>query len=379
MRGTVRAHGGHVEAFQHVQHLHQRGPARGRRRHADDVVTPVRAADRLPLHGLVEGKVLFGDPAAAALHLLGEETRRRAGVEAVAALVADAFQRGRQIGLHQGVSRGVGLAVPEELGEGRRVVAERLQPSGQRIGQAFADRKAVTCQGDRGLYQARPSGRPVFLVGLGEAGHRTRDAHRQMAAVVDLVGVLAVLVQEHLRVGVERCLLPEVHGRCAPVRETDHHEAAAADVARGRVRDRQRESGGDRGIDGVAPRPQHLRPGPARVRICRDHHPSTRLDDAVRDGDLGRFGGRRATGGDKEGRQERHGLEEWTQVHLGFRTPVCWPLQFPTAAATFPSRSGSGISDDTRMAESPSTCESRPPPSTGSLRRKKRERSSTTL
>jgi hypothetical protein len=123
--------------------------------------------------------------AAAALHLRGEETGRLARVEAIAALIADPFQRGGQIGLHQGVARRVRLSFTGELGQGGRVVAERLQPPGQRARQALAHLETIARQDDRGLDQAGPRGGSVLLVGLGEARHRAGDAHREVAAVVD--------------------------------------------------------------------------------------------------------------------------------------------------------------------------------------------------
>ena len=54
------------------------------------------------------------------------------------------------------------------------------------------------------------------------------------------------------RVAAARRDLAVVDRRLASVGEADHHEAAAAEVARLRVRHRQREADGDRCVDRVA-------------------------------------------------------------------------------------------------------------------------------
>ena len=95
---------------------------------------------------------------------------------------------------------------------------------------------------------------------------------------MDPEGVLAVLAHEHLRVRREGRLLPKIHDGGGAVRKADHHEAAPADVPRRGVRHRQRESGGDRGVDGVAPGPQHLRSRAARVGVGRNDHPRAGVD-----------------------------------------------------------------------------------------------------
>ncbi len=52
----------------------------------------------------------------------------------------------------------------------------------------------------------------------------------------------------------------------------EHHETAAAQIACGRVDDRQGEAGGDRGIHCVSSRLQHLQPGVTGVVLNADYH-----------------------------------------------------------------------------------------------------------
>ena len=60
--------------------------------------------------------------------------------------------------------------------------------------------------------------------------------------------------------------------RSASVGQADQHEATAADIARERVRHRQRQSHRDRGIDGIAAVFQYLQAGFGGVAFVGDHH-----------------------------------------------------------------------------------------------------------
>src|SRR5690606_788405 len=59
-------------------------------------------------------------------------------------------------------------------------------------------------------------------------------------------------IHEHLRVRTQRRLLTEVQRSRPAIRETDHHEAAAADVAGGRMHDGECETRRNRRIDRIA-------------------------------------------------------------------------------------------------------------------------------
>jgi hypothetical protein len=90
-----------------------------------------------------------------------------------------------------------------------------------------------------------------------EASDRTGHADGKVAVVVDLTRVFARRIKEHLRVGLERRFFAEIDGGRPTIREADHHEPAAADVAGSRVGDLERESGRDRRVDGIAAGQQH--------------------------------------------------------------------------------------------------------------------------
>ena len=83
----------------------------------------------------------------------------------------------------------------------------------------------------------------------------------------------------------------------------EHEEAAAADVAGRRMRDRQRKCGRHRRIDGVAAVADHLEADLRRDGALRDDHPAL--------GAEGRRAGLERQGGDDEGEQDeedaRHG------------------------------------------------------------------------
>ena len=53
----------------------------------------------------------------------------------------------------------------------------------------------------------------------------------------------------------------------------EEHESAAADVAGERVGDSERESGGHRGVDGVAAPLQDFQAGPGREVVAGHDHP----------------------------------------------------------------------------------------------------------
>ena len=75
------------------------------------------------------------------------------------------------------------------------------------------------------------------------------------------------------------------------VRHADQHEAAAADIAGRRMHDRQRESRGNGGVDGIASGLHDFDTGPGSKFMHADHH---RMLGTYR------MGGRRA---DRDGEQ----------------------------------------------------------------------------
>src|SRR5690606_231697 len=211
-------------------------------------------------------------------------------VETVAAVEHNALERAREVRLAERLARLVRHAVPGERGDAGGIALHGRQHAGERAGEAGHDGEAVARAADGGPDQLAPGPGGVALVREREAGDRAGHAHRQVAVVVDARGVLARRVQEHLRVRAERRLLAEVEARGAAVREADHDESAAADVAGRGVRDGEREAGRDRGVQRVAAGGEHLLADAAGDLRRGDDHAAGRAD-----GRGGRV--RRGTGG----------------------------------------------------------------------------------
>ncbi len=90
----------------------------------------------------------------------------------------------------------------------------------------------------------------------------------------DFVAVgLAVGTEEDIACGRERRDLAIVDRDVfVPVGEMNHHEAAAADIARARIGHGHREAGGDRRVDGVAALPHDLGADARRNLLLRHDH-----------------------------------------------------------------------------------------------------------
>ena len=116
-----------VVALQHVQHLGHGDAAGAGRRHADDLVAAVGAAGGLALLRLVLLQVVAGDEAVVGLHLLLDQRRGLAFVEPGRALVGNALERLREVGLLQDVAGLVGRAVLRELRQRGRVLLELVE------------------------------------------------------------------------------------------------------------------------------------------------------------------------------------------------------------------------------------------------------------
>src|SRR4029453_1656864 len=98
-----------------VEHLDDRGAAGAWRRHADDVVAAIGALDDATLLRLIRLEVGHRDQTAVCLHLLFDERGSVPFIESRWALIGDARQRLRKIGLLENLTRFVGLAALREL------------------------------------------------------------------------------------------------------------------------------------------------------------------------------------------------------------------------------------------------------------------------
>jgi hypothetical protein len=78
------------------------------------------------------------------------------------------------------------------------------------------------------------------------------------------------------------CPFTKIDERRAAVGHADQHESAAADISCERMRDSERESHGNRGIDRIATAFQNGNAGVSRDRLLRDHHGSAGVDRLAR-------------------------------------------------------------------------------------------------
>ena len=187
---------------------------------------------------------------------------------------------------------------------------ERLGGERQRVGDVLVDGEALTGKRNRRRDEvgegefARPVLAPRELEACDGSGHADREPG---IARLERIG-LAVGVEEHVlgRRG-RRGLAVVDRDRFLKIRAMDQHEAAAADVARARQGDGEREADRDRRIDGVAAALEHVQPDARRRRLLAHDHPMPGDDRASggEGGDDGRLVGARR--GRKEKRDEGDG------------------------------------------------------------------------
>ncbi|ABA53282.1 hypothetical protein BURPS1710b_A0298 [Burkholderia pseudomallei 1710b] len=237
----------------HRQQLHEADAARARRRRGDHAIAvPVRL-DRLAPHRLVLDEILLRDQAAALLHRCGDQVGRLAVVEILRAVVRDAREHRSELRLLEGRAR---LQAAEVLIE-VRLAAELLRRVDATLRELLVDNEAVARVTDRGRDHLLPLQLAEALLRLPHPGHRAGHADRAIAVQAHALDDVAVLVEIHvLRRGERRALAIVEKVRLAA--HVDGHEAAAADVARLRIGDGEREGDRDRGVDRVAALPEDL-------------------------------------------------------------------------------------------------------------------------
>ena len=131
MSSRVVTHSLEFVPFENVEHLDQRHSAATRRRHADDVVSPIRAAYRCAFLRFVPSQVFFCDHTAAAAHLRCDQARSLTTIEPVATVLHDSPQGAREIRLAQRFTGGVGFSVSREGLAGRRILLVPFHQRGE--------------------------------------------------------------------------------------------------------------------------------------------------------------------------------------------------------------------------------------------------------
>ena len=209
-----------VVRLEDVQHLDQRHAAGADRRHRDDLVAAIEAAQRRALPGLVLRQILSRDQAAVRFHVVGDAIRDPAFVEDVGAVRGDRAERLAEIGEHHPVAlaplAATRLAVRGDRGR------EVGHPAGELAVEAAREtgrqRESLLGEQDAGHHDVLPRQLAELPVRARQpadgAGHARREIPRPRQADVDL----AVGAEIHRPRRLERGLLTIVERRHAAAR-----------------------------------------------------------------------------------------------------------------------------------------------------------------
>ena len=159
----------------------------------------------------------------------------------------------------------------------RRPAREPRLRQRQRVGEVVVDRNAFARERDRGRDQLRERefAGAVFLHAPAQ-GPRPCRARRLASAVSrDFFGSASPCASRNIvarRRGRRGLAIVDgaIVGRS--LREMDHHEAAAADIAGARIGHRQRETDRDRGIDRIAAALKNFNADAGGALLLRHHH-----------------------------------------------------------------------------------------------------------
>jgi len=281
--GRAEAQRLQVVSLEDVQLLDEGHAARADRRHGNDLVATVRPPHRDPLPRPIGPQVFAVDQPSVRGHLLLDERRGFPLVEPGRAALGDALERAREVGLPEGFARLVRDAVLRELRDRGGVRLHVGQDAAQRAGEAVGHGEAVAREGDGRLHEPLPGQLPVLAPGKVQPRHGAGHADRQVAVVVEPLGVFPVF-EEHRRRRPPGSGFTEVVGLGSAGRRSKDDEAAAADVARGRMGDGKRERRGDGGIDGRAALLQNRCPHARGRLVLRDDQGVPRAHRLLRGG-----------------------------------------------------------------------------------------------
>jgi hypothetical protein len=150
----------------------------------------------------------------------------------------------------------------------------------------MTDRKTIGREPTRRLRQLRPGQTPrsVFAQSQGHPRDRPRHARR---AITHRRGAFAFdQIAARIEIDIARCRsgshLAVINCGRAPVAQANHHKAAAAEVARRRIRDGQRKGHRNRRVHRVTAALQNIHADFGRQLICRSDHPARRAHRIAR-------------------------------------------------------------------------------------------------
>jgi hypothetical protein len=123
---------------------------------------------------------------------------------------------------------------------------------------------------------------PYFFFGVNHARDRSWHAYRFVANLAGAFDHVALRVEIHAGLRGRRGFFAIVDKMRLAIGHADQHEAAAAQISRGRMHHGQRESRSHRGIHGIAARLHDLNPS-LRSQVARaDHDRVLRMDRVIR-------------------------------------------------------------------------------------------------
>ncbi len=238
------------------------------------MVSAIAPHRRLAPDRPVGGQVGGGDQAAVGGHFGGNRPCGFARIEILAGGTGDAFQAGRKVRLHQGFPGLIVAAVRlEEDSCAGRPFAKALLPFLQIFCQALADHEAIPGQGDGRRHDRGQGQAAIAAMGLNYPRDRARNPDRGVGKPRLGLVHIARLVQEQITRGGGRCFLAIIQGQgLAAAGVVDHHETAAAQVARPGQGHGKGEAHGDGGINGIASLTQYPNPYIGGAGFLRGDH-----------------------------------------------------------------------------------------------------------
>ena len=203
-------------------------------------------------------QVVGGDQATALLHGSCEFPRKSTMVEIIW-LLGDAFERPGQVGLAEEFSRLVVIAVAlkyaARFGELRQMAIMQI------LGFVPSQGIALARQLDGGSDHLLEGKLAIFFLGVDHARHGSRDADRLEADLAGTFNDVTLGVEVHVARRRGGSLLAIVDKVRRAIGHANEHEASATDISGCRMHYGQRETGRDRGVDGVAASPHDLNTG----------------------------------------------------------------------------------------------------------------------
>src|SRR5713226_546377 len=243
-------------ALQHVQCFDDGDTTGAGRRRSEDfpgmAIAIVFRAQNLADFRLVLGEIVEGNETAEPRHILYKRAGSFAAIKLRGAVPGDAFERGGQFWLTNGIPGLKHFAVIQKdaPADGKALQTRALLFEFMR--EPLADRKAIFRKANGRSHDVRELHRAIGFQRESEACDCSGDSDRLVADDGSFFIELAVFSDVHVAPGLIWRYLAVIEEGGLAVGKANQHETAAADVARSRFDDSKRESHGHRGIYRVA-------------------------------------------------------------------------------------------------------------------------------